>query len=372
MKIILSGGGTAGHVNPAIAIAKEIRKINPKNEVLFIGRQGGAENELIANAAFPYTTLKVNGLKRKITLDNVDAIYRAIKAKSEAKKIIKSFSPDAIIGTGGYVCWPVISAGHSLNVPIFIHESNICPGLTTKLLATKCDRVFLCSEDSYSLISPKAKYSVVGNPVQREFFTTKRENSRKRLGLSDDDVLILSFGGSLGAERLNEEIIKTMYAYSAKKKNVVHIHATGKAEFEKYKDVAFTEKSRCKVLPYISEMPTYMTAADIAICRAGAMTLAEISATGTAAILIPSPNVSDNHQYKNASILQEKNAAIVIEEKDLTSDYLTKITDRLASHPNERNRLSKCIELFAKKNVASTILNEVNEVIKKRQNSPFL
>ena len=367
MKIIFCGGGTAGHITPALAIAKELKRVNNKNEILFIGRDGGVENDLIAKAGFAYTTIPASGIQRKITLKNIKALSNAFRGKNEAKKIIRAFSPDAIIGTGGYVCWPVITAGVKMNIPVFIHESNVYPGLTTRLLAKKCNTVFLYNEESVKFLPSKTNFSVVGNPISRDFFTISKKDARKELGLKPKDVFILSFGGSLGAQRINESAISVMKTYSSKKEDVLHIHATGRANYKSEYKTLFTEESGCKIIPFLDNMPIYMKAADIVICRSGAMTVAELAASGTSAILIPSPNVADNHQMKNAHALSDKNAAIIIEESNLSDISLKEKIKHLTNHPEERKRLSKCIELFAKKDVETRILSEVISSIKHRQ-----
>ena len=363
MNILICGGGTAGHITPGIAIAKEIKQKSRQNRVLFIGRQDGAENELISNAGFPYTTLDIHGLYRRFTIKNIDVLQKAVNAKREAKKIIKAFSPDAIIGTGGYVCWPVLNAGYSMNIPIFIHESNIYPGLTTRLLSKKCNKVFLYSEDSAKYLPKKTKYSVVGNPIPKDFFITKKDEARRQLGIKKDDVFILSFGGSLGAEKINEAILNFMKIYSVKQSKIHHIHATGKAHYSPAFNTKKLTENNCMIVPFLNEMYKYMKAADIVICRSGAMTLTELSACATAAILIPSPNVSDNHQYKNAMTFAEKNAAIVIPENELCEKRLVKETTSLVNNSSKRQEMSKCIELFAKKDVEKSIFNEIVAIL---------
>ena len=363
MKILFCGGGTAGHITPALSIAEEHLRSNAKNSVLFVGRTGGNENALISRRGFPYKTINVKGLRRKLTPENLSVIRLVIEARKQARQIIKDFEPDAIIGTGGYVCWPVISVGRKMNIPIFIHESNIYPGLTTKLLAKKCDEIFLYGEESINYLPKVKRYKVTGNPISKDFFKVKKEDARQVLGIKKDEIMILSFGGSLGSERLNIEIIDLMKKYSSKEEKIHHVHATGKAYYSKELSNMFSDSKKCKIVPFINEMHKFMKAADIVICRAGAMTLAEISACGAAAILIPSPNVSDDHQYKNASLLSQKNAAIVIRESELTSGLLQKNIEALVTDEHKRRNLSKCIELFAKNDVEKVILKEVYRVI---------
>lgn len=363
MNIIFCGGGTAGHITPAIAVAKELRRRNKDSKILFIGRHGGNENDLITKAGFPLTTLKIKGLKRKLTLQNLVTIKKALYAKKEAKQIIKAFTPDAILGTGGYVCWPVIKAGYEIKVPTFIHESNIFPGLTTRLLANKCRKLLLYSEETKQYLSKKAESVVVGNPIERDFFTTSRSYARTKLSLSKDDLFILSYGGSLGAEKINKTIITLMKNFSSKESHISHLHATGKLNFKNEYKTMFCENTSCKIVPFIDNMALYLNAADIVISRSGAMTIAELSAAKAPSILIPSPNVADNHQFKNASILQAKNAAVIITEDELNEETLAKKIKDLANNKEERRRMSNCIELFAKRDVECRIIEEISSAL---------
>ena len=364
MNIIFCGGGTAGHITPALAIAQEIKRSIKNSRILFIGREGGNENELISKAGFPYATLTLKGLKRKLTLKNLDVLHKAIVAKKEAKRIIKAFSPDVILGTGGYVCWPVIKAGYEMKIPVFIHESNIYPGLTTRLLANKCQKIFLYTEETKNYLPKKANSCVVGNPTNKEFFEIKRSDARAKMGLSSKYIFLLSYGGSLGAEKINDIMISTMQNYSSKELRICHIHATGKKNYKPEYNNMFTQNSRCKIVPFIYNMPQSLNAADIVICRAGAMTIAELAAAKSTAILIPSPNVADDHQLKNANALCEKHAAILVREDELNEAIIKSKIAHLVSNCEERKRMSKCIEIFAKRDVEKIILSELSSALK--------
>ncbi len=351
MRILLCGGGTAGHITPAIAVAEEVIKSVPDAKILFIGREGGAENDIIKTSGFELKEIKISGLKRSLSIENVQRIISAIKATKRSAEIIKDFNPDVILGTGGYVCWPVISAGRKLNIPTLIHESNITPGLTTKLLAKKCGKILLNHEETKKYLPENISTAVVGNPIRTDFYNISRKEARKKLGLSEKDFLILSFGGSIGAEKMNEVITKVMEDFSSREKYVKHIHATGGRYFNDLKSrFKGNAIDGCRIVAYIEDMPYMMSAADTVICRCGAMTLSEIAASGVAAILIPSPNVSDNHQYKNAKHLCDRNCATLIEEKNLSPECLI---DSISSLKNDK---------FARKNMAKNI---------KRLETPF-
>lgn len=355
MRLLLCGGGTAGHINPAIAVAEELTDTNPDSEILFVGREGGSENSIITKAGFKLCTIKIQGIKRSLSLSNLKRIKNAITAIEQAKKVIKEFMPDVILGTGGYVCWPLIIAGKRMGIPTAIHESNITPGLTTKLLSKKCDLVFLNHDETKIHLNKKAKTKTVGNPLRKDFKKTSREDARKKLKINETDLLILSFGGSIGAEKMNDVIIDVIKKYSSKDKNIKHIHAAGKRYFTKIKE----EKNKydgCKILPFIDDMPMLMNAADIVICRCGAMTLSEICEVGVASILIPSPNVTANHQYENGMHLKEKGGAILIEEKNLSTDALIRAINSIKSEKNGRKTRAKSLKALTTPDSAKTIV----------------
>lgn len=360
MRIILCGGGTAGHVNPAIAVAEEIKKQFPEAEILFVGREGGKENDLVTKAGIKLKTLKIQGLKRSISLENIKRVYTALQARSSAIKLIQRIRPDVILGTGGYVTWPLISAGCSLGIPTAIHESNIIPGITTRLLSKKCSIVFLNREDTKKHLSSKANTIVVGNPLRDDFSKITKEQSRLKLGIGRDEVLIVSFGGSIGADKLNHVILEVMEKHSSRENKIKHIHATGQRYYsnlsEKEKNLG---KNKCKVLPYIHNMPTILRAADIAICRSGAITISELCAAGATPILIPSPNVTDNHQLKNALYLSEKGGAFIIEEKNLSADALINLLIDTENDKNGRKKRAKILQSLSTPDSAKRIVKEL-------------
>jgi UDP-N-acetylglucosamine--N-acetylmuramyl-(pentapeptide) pyrophosphoryl-undecaprenol N-acetylglucosamine transferase len=360
MRVILCGGGTAGHVSPAIAIAEELRLIDKKCEILFIGRDGGRENTAVTKSGIRLETIKVQGLIRSLKIENIKRIITAIEAKNQAKKIIQEFKPDVVMGTGGYVCWPVISAAKSLGYPVAIHESNVFPGLSTKLVARKCDLVFLNKEQTRAYLSAKTKTIVVGNPLKSEFLNTTRTEARLRLGLRNDEIFIISFGGSGGAQIINDLMIAVIKEYSSNEKNIRHIHATGEKYYSDLSDIdRGYNKNNCRILSYINDMSTMIKAADIAICRSGAMTISELCEGGVCSILIPSPNVTDNHQYKNARILSDIGAAILIEEKNLSKEVLINAINELKNDKNGRKKRAKIMKSLSTPNSAKEIVKEL-------------
>ncbi len=358
MRLLLCGGGTAGHINPAIAVAEELLEGDKNADVLFVGRIGGKENQLIEDRGFKLKTINVQGLKRRLTLKNLSVIKNAINSISEAKTIINEFKPDVIMGTGGYVCWPVLIAGAELKIPTAIHESNITPGLTTRILSKKVDLVFLNKEETKKYITKRAKTLTVGNPLRKGFQRINKTEARRRLGVSENALMIVSFGGSIGSEKMNKVIMDVMEDYSSKNANIRHFHATGKRYYAENKADGHPLKN-CTILPYIEDMPLYLNATDIAICRCGSMTLSEICEAAVPSILIPSPNVTGNHQLANAKYLEKANAAILLEEKNLTSKSLIDAINQLKSEKYGRKTRAKSLKALSTPNSAKIIVSEL-------------
>ena len=346
MRIIFCGGGSAGHINPALAIAEEMKMRDPKCEILFIGREGGFENGIVKKAGIPIKCVKISGIQRRFTVKNIKNILAAIDAVKKAKEIIREFRADAVVGTGGYVSWPVIRAAQMMNIPTVIHESNCSPGLTTKLLAKKCTRVLLNHAETANELKRNDNIQVIGNPMRQDFTKLSRGEARQKLNIKKDEIYILSFGGSLGAEKLNDTVISIMKDESASDREIRHLHATGKRYYEKNEGTRFKNKKK-KIVPYIENMPLHLSAADIVICRSGAVTLSEIALVGVASILIPSPNVTDNHQYKNAKVISDSGACELIEEKELTKELLNNKIEALANDETKRDTMAKKVKKFA-------------------------
>lgn len=337
MKLVFAGGGTMGHVSPSLAIAKEHLRHTKKGSCIFFGREGGKENDAVTKEGYTLYTLAVTGFVGKNPMQILGSFRSMSVALKVAYKILEEEKPDCVIGTGGYVSYPVLSAATRLGIPTVIHESNATPGVATKLLSKSVDLILLGMKDSEGNFKKSKKAVYVGTPVDRAFYTTSRERARERLGVGNRR-LILSFGGSLGAEAINRFAIKA--AGSMKGSDTLWIHASGRRYYESMK--AECEKNPVlRLLPYIDDMPTYLTAADLAVCRAGASTIAELQATGTSSILIPSPNVAGNHQLCNADRMQESGQALILSEEKLgTPEAIEMLTDylyRIPKHPKKPN-----------------------------------
>lgn len=347
MKVLLAGGGTAGHINPALAIAGYIRKKRPETEFLFIGNRDGMEQRLVPQAGFDIKSITISGFKRSFSpknmVENVKTVTRTFTSSHEAKKIISEFKPDICIGTGGYVSGPVIRTAAKMGIPCIIHEQNAYPGVTNKMLAKSVSKVMLAVPDAKKYFE-KADFVVTGNPVRGDILTADKEESRAELKL-DERPMILSFGGSLGARKINEAVADIV-ARSGKDGRYQHIHAYGKygdwfPDLVKEKGTDISQCSNLDIRPYIDNMPTCMAAADLVICRAGAITLSEIQAMGKPAILIPSPNVAENHQYHNAMALVNAGAAEIIEESELSGETLMKTVDKMLLDPEKLKTISE-------------------------------
>ena len=371
MRVLLVGGGTAGHINPAIAIANYIKEKNPKTELLYIGAKNGMEERLVPQAGIEFKSITISGFKRSFSpsaiISNVNTVKKAIVSSRKAKKIIKEFKPDICIGTGGYVSGPVIRVAAKMGINTIIHEQNAFPGVTNKMLSKYAKQVMLAMPVAKDRFPSNAKCVTTGNPIRSEILKADKEQSRKELGL-DDRPVILSFGGSLGARKINENIAD-LIVRSAKDKKYQIIHAYGQygkwlPDLLKEKGVEISECSNLDIREYINNMATCLSAADIVICRAGAITLSELQVKGKPAILIPSPNVAENHQYHNAMSMVNMNAATIIEEKDLMETSITKKVDEMLCNKETLDKYSE----NAKKMAIDDASQRIYSVIKKVNN----
>lgn len=346
MRVLLAGGGTGGHINPALAIAEIIQEHDPSAEFLFVGTPNGMEAKLVPQAGYRLETMHVAGFQRKLTLKNfkrnVKAVYYLAVSQPRARKIVKRFHPDIAIGTGGYVAGPILHAVAHMGIPCAIHEQNAFPGVTNKMLAKEVSHVMLTVEKALDYLHPECAYTVTGLPVRGNISHVDRAAARKQLGF-DDSMCILSFGGSLGAGCINEAMAKLIPWHVKKSLKINHIHGYGGMGKESFP--AAMEKAgipmrsdRLRITEYIDDMEVCLAAADLVVCRSGASTLAELEAAGRGSILIPSPIVTGNHQLHNANVLGEAGAAIVIEQKDASPERVIHEVEMLY---HDRGRLTE-------------------------------
>ncbi len=343
MKVLLTGGGTAGHVNPAIAIADFIKERHKDADIRFLGTEYGIESKLVPKAGYPLHTVEVYGLSRKLDLRNIRNAFKAVTAYQKSKKYLREFAPDIVVGTGGYVSGPCMLAAANLGIPTAIHEQNAFPGLTTRKLAKKVTKLMISFEASRKLFDREA--ILVGNPIREEILFADKKAARKKLGL-DDTPILLSFGGSMGSRPFNENVMDLMKLH-APTKSIRHIHAAGQFGIKWMPQDLAAMGVELDSLPlidlreYIYDMHLVMAAADIVLTRAGAITLGEIAVMGKSSILIPSPNVTNNHQYHNAKAFADVGAAVLIEEKDCTGEVLWAEIERLLKDGDTREKMEK-------------------------------
>ena len=374
MNVIFTCGGTAGHINPAIAVANILKERDPGCKILFIGATGHMEEKLVPQAGYELKCLPGSGLSRGKSLaaikKNIHAVRCVINAIKECKKIIREFQADVIIGTGGYASFPALYAGSKVGIPTCVHESNAVPGLTTKLAADRANRVLVAFEESAKHYKHPEKVEVVGMPVRREFIFTKKEDARKELGLDEGPVVVSAFG-SLGAKVMNETMADMFALEQADGFPFQHIHATGSFGWEwmpqRVKELG-VDLENCPSIDmreYIYNMPTVMAAADIIISRAGASTCNEIGASGTPCILIPSPNVTNNHQEKNARVLSESGGAVLVLEKDCGAKTMYDEITALLADESRRQAMTKALHEIVKLDSAERICDILEELTKR-------
>ena len=374
MNVIFTCGGTAGHINPALAVANLMRERHPDCNILFIGAQGHMEEKLVPQAGYALRCLPGSGLSRKLNSagikQNVHAVKCVLDAVKSCKRIFKEFRPDVIVGTGGYASFPALYAGSSMKIPVCVHESNAVPGVTTKLAAKLADRVLVCFEESKKMYPNPAKVEVVGMPVRREFIYGDREKARQELGIGEEPVVLSAFG-SLGAKVMNQTMAELFCLEQQAQFPFRHIHATGSFGWEwmpglvQEKGVDLSRTKQIEMKEYFYNMPTLMAAADVMISRAGASTCNEIAAAGLPCILIPSPNVTNNHQEKNARVLEARKGAVVLLEKDCTAQALYAQIQSLLADPQRRAEMGRNLHEMVTLDSAERICDIIEQLVKK-------
>lgn len=376
MRVLLTGGGTGGHVNPALAIAGTIKQNDPDAVIAYVGTKRGIENKLVAKAGYPMYHVEVRGIKRSLSPSNIRAAYLALTSPAKAKRVIREFRPDIVIGTGGYACWPVVKAAASMGIPTALHESNAIAGVAVRMLQSRVDRIWLNFEKTAETINPKyrGKLLHVGNPLSGSFRSVSKEDARRALGIVGKyEKMILSYGGSMGAEKVNDAAIELMKRYSSKHPGTLHVHATGSIEYgictEIFRREGLDAYPNIELLEFIYDMPVRMAAADLVVCRAGAMTVSELAMQKKCAVFIPSPNVAENHQYKNAKVLADADAAFLFEEKELAENpgLIADVAEEILSPGGSERaeRMSENISAFATPDANRLIYEDVLKLLKK-------
>lgn len=360
LKFILSGGGTGGHIYPAIAIADELKKRHPGAEFLFVGAKGRMEMEKVPQAGYAIEGLWISGLQRSLNVSNLSFPFKVIKSIFQARKILNRFKPDVVIGTGGFASGPLLYAAASKGIPTLIQEQNSYPGITNKILSKKVNTICV-AYDGMERFFPEPKLLLTGNPVRADLVgkTIKTEESAAHFGLDTQKTTLLILGGSLGAGNINKLIENHLTFFN--RKDVQLIWQSGKFYYDTYKRY---DNHTVRVVPFINRMDLAYQAADIIVSRSGALSVSELSLVGKAVVFIPSPNVAEDHQTKNAKAIANQDAAILLVEKDAEKDFKS-IVSQLIESDKERNKLGKAIEKLAKPDATQRIVDEIEKLIKK-------
>ncbi len=364
MKIAVSGGGTGGHIYPALALIREIQKKDEKVEFLYIGTEKGLESKLVPRENIPFKSIHITGFKRKISFENVKTVLRFLKGVRDSKKMLKEFNPDVVIGTGGYVCGPVVYAAAKMSIPTIIHEQNSIPGLTNKFLSRYVDKIAICFEEARQFF-PEQKVELTGNPRASEVLGQDGIKGRLSAGLKLKVPTVLIFGGSRGARPINEAVVKSLTELSSKPYQVLYV--TGDVHFEEVQKEVELVGNPVNVIikPFIHNMPEVLAGVDLTVARAGATTLAELTSLGIPSVLIPSPYVTDNHQEKNARALSENGAARLLLEKDLTGPKLVESIDQILGQEQKLADMKKAAKKLGIPDAAQRLYRLMEELAAK-------
>ncbi|MBY2475921.1 undecaprenyldiphospho-muramoylpentapeptide beta-N-acetylglucosaminyltransferase [Clostridioides difficile] len=371
MKVLLSGGGTGGHVYPAIAIANKIRDEHPDAEIIFVGTEKGIESEIVPKYGFELKTVTVQGFKRKIDFDNVKRVFKLFKGLEQSRKIVKKFKPDVVIGTGGYVSGPVLFNASMGKIPAIIHEQNSFPGVTNKILSKTVTKVLTSFEDSHKRFPEAAEEKLVftGNPVRKEILLSRKSIARKNLAISEEKRMVLCYGGSGGSRKINDAmrlVIKNMV-----NEDIAFIFATGKSYYDEFMESIsdINLKPYQKVVPYLEDMANALAASDLVIGSAGAISLAEITALGKPSIIIPKAYTAENHQEYNAKSIEKQGAGIAILEKNLTPESLNTAVFKLLGDRELLVDMANASKTIGKPEAIDLIYDEIIKVYNSTQKS---
>lgn len=372
-RVIFTCGGTAGHVNPAIALAQLMRRRNPGVEFLFVGAERGLEKDLVPKAGYRFRTVHISSFHRSFKpgeiRHNLVSAGNLLRAPHEARAILQEFRPEVVVGTGGYASYPMVKAAAKAGIPTAVHESNMVPGLTTEMLEPYADRVMVGFESCRQHYRHPEKVTVTGTPVRRDFFDLTKAEAKRKLGIDDGRPLIVSFWGSLGASGMNRQMADFL-ALETKKEPFHHIHGAGEAGFPTLlellgeKGVHLEDHPALQVREYIYDMAAVMRAADLVICRAGASTISELTALGVPALIVPSPYVTNNHQEKNARALEAAGGAEVLLERDSSGQALFQTACGILRDEDRRLKMEKAMASLGIRDAAERIYRTVLEICK--------
>ena len=363
MKCIFTCGGTGGHITPALAIANALRQNLSGVKILFVGTEGGMENEIVSSADYPILPLRVKGISRKNPIEAIRSFYLLHQAVGAAGEILSEFSPDIVIGTGSYACYPICRAAIARDIPVALHESNAMAGRAVRALSRKASRVWLHFDETVKCLSRRANTLTVGNPVEEAFFEKSQACSRER------PLHVLSFGGSLGAAAINHAVLDMM-ALEAARGGISHTHATGKREYDafmcEFRRRGLDRVQGFTISSFLSDMAGEMAKAHVVISRAGAMSISEIAASGRASILIPSPNVTGDHQTQNAAVLAAREAAILLPEESMNGNALFSLASTYLFDRDRRERAEQAVRVFHRRDATRLIFEDILRLVEKK------
>ena len=362
MRVIMASSATGGHIYPALAIAEQIRMRDPDSQVLFIGARKELSGQIVSSEGFHSISIDISGIDRKNLLKNVGTARDIVRSSFQIKKILKKFKPDIVIGTGGYVCGPVIREAKKAGIRTYIHEQNVVPGVANKLAEKYADKVFIAFQEAAEHFKDKEKLIVTGNPVRKAFFLSERMEYRAKLGIKEEDIAILIFGGSLGSKAINNSAIEVIEKIGSNP----HIHIffiTGKTSYweiqGKLSAIDSEKTANVRLMDYTTRMNEFFAAVDLIVSRSGALTVSEIAISGKASILIPSPNVTGNHQYYNAKTLGDIDAAIVMNEEEIANGGLAEQINSLISDKEKLKEMGTAAKTIGRRDSVDVIYDEI-------------
>lgn len=365
MRYLITGGGTGGHIYPALAILDELKRRDPDGEFLYVGTPHGLEKELALRAGYDYKTVRVKGLPRSISFDSIKTGIELLKGLLDANKILKTFKPDIVIGTGGYVAFPVVFLAQRKNIKTLIQESNAFPGKVNRILAKKANGIAIAFEDAKKRLSSNNCF-LSGNPIRPEFIDVNREASRHELGINEDEKVILSFGGSGGQESINDSILGIIE--NNKNLSFRLIHITGRPHYNQFmdslKDKKIDLEENIEILDYSHDIPKLLASSDLAILSSSAISLAEVSVLGIPSILIPKAYTADNHQEYNARAFESAGASTVFLENELNSENLLKSILNIIDNETKMKKMGECAKILSKPNSTELIVDKIISIIK--------
>jgi UDP-N-acetylglucosamine--N-acetylmuramyl-(pentapeptide) pyrophosphoryl-undecaprenol N-acetylglucosamine transferase len=363
VKIVVSGGGTGGHIYPALALIREIKKEAKEASFIYIGTEKGLESSLVPRENIPFYPIHITGFKRKLSIENIHTIIRFVKGVRDSKRILKEFKPDVVIGTGGYVCGPVVYAAAKLKIPTIIHEQNSIPGLTNKFLSRYVDRIAVCFEEAKQYF-PQNKVVLTGNPRASEVLGQDGAKGRASVGLKPNVPAVLIFGGSRGARPINEAVLKSLTQFIQKPYQVLYI--TGDVHYKNVikESEIIGNPDNVVIKPFVHNMPEVLAGIDLVVSRAGATTLAELTSLGVPSILIPSPYVTNNHQEKNARALSDHGAAKLLLETEMSSNKLIEAIDGILMQPIKLAEMKTAAKKLGIPDAAKELYRVMKEIAK--------